>query len=176
MATLSRRPKSGFILYPKDADKRIVDGSARYRTKCDVLVGPCACGAVHQEDDEWVQDLLHDYNHTLAPFILHWEFDGRVLMPRYWRKPRFHDSCDTLQGRCRCGTVHNCTEAWIIRLLSIHNTIIDNSPIPQSAGVSEDEEFTNIEVEGTFPDCNCDSCQQRRREAGGRRILDRREI
>lgn len=29
---------------------------------CDMLRGPCACGAWHDEDEEWVQRALEHYN------------------------------------------------------------------------------------------------------------------
>ena len=84
MAVLVRRPKSGFVLYPKDVDKRTVDGSARFRTKCDMLIGPCACGGVHQENDGWVLDILNDYEHTVETLVLYPNREGTVRMPRYW--------------------------------------------------------------------------------------------
>lgn len=35
-------------------------------TECDMLVGPCACGAWHSEDEEWVQQLLLEHNARIA--------------------------------------------------------------------------------------------------------------
>lgn len=127
MKTLKRRPDSGFVKYPKDFDKRIIEGTARYRTKCDMLVGPCACGGVHQENECWVSDMLADYDCEIEPLTLMAK-NGRVRIPRYWNKSVSHSRCDTLVGRCACGRTHNGTEDWIMQMLSDHNTVIEGIP------------------------------------------------
>ena len=168
MTILNRRPKSGFVLYPKQVEKRVVDGTARFRTRCDVLVGPCACGGVHQEDDPWVQHLLQHGNFSIEPLVLHPQ-NGSVKIPRYWVKPRFHQSCTVLQGPCSCGATHIVGERWVQDLLMAHYAIIEGHAIIDTEPcVIEDH------VEGAFSDCNCDSCRNRIEEH--RQVLDRRSI
>lgn len=36
------------------------------REPCDMLVGPCSCGAWHTEDEPWVQDTLNRHNAEIA--------------------------------------------------------------------------------------------------------------
>jgi hypothetical protein len=120
---LHRRPNSGFVKYPNDFGKRIIDGTARFRTRCDMLVGPCACGLTHQENDDFVKDLLCDYDAIIETINLV-AVDGRVLIPRYWHKPGLHRYCDTLVGSCACGSTHKATEAWVIELLATHGAKI----------------------------------------------------
>lgn len=61
MATLLHRTgsKGQFVLYPADFSPQWRDPvNRRYQTKCDMLVGPCACGRRHCADDEDVMDNL----------------------------------------------------------------------------------------------------------------------
>jgi len=169
MAVLNRRPKSGFVLYPKQAEKRIIDGTARFRTRCDVLVGPCACGAVHQEDDPWVQSLLRDNNYSIEPFVLH-SINGSVKIPRYWVKPQHHQRCNILHGPCSCGSRHTVNERWVQDLLMAHHAIVENIHC-ESDIIDTDPHF--MEDEGI--NCNCDSCRRRHSE-NPRKILNIKDI
>lgn len=122
---LKRRPNSGFVAYPLHFEKRMVDGTARYRTRCDMLVGPCACGHVHQEDDEFVHDLLQYYGVTIETLNLTVK-DGKVYIPRYWIKAVNHENCDVLSGPCKCGNTHKANEWWVVELLAAHGAKILN--------------------------------------------------
>lgn len=164
MKTLQRRPKSGFVLYPKKIKDRIIEGTARFRTRCDMLVGPCACGNVHQEYDNWVQEFLEYHNFTIEPFVIYPEDDGTVKIPRYWIKPLHRQSCTVLKGHCACGHTHTLNVVGIRKLLEQHNTVIFGY-----------EHLAENIVEET-PVCPCSFCQElgRRREVSRR--LDRRNI
>jgi hypothetical protein len=125
MKTLKRRQHSGFVKYPNDFEKRIVDGTARFRTRCDMLVGPCACGGVHQEHDSWVRGLLEEYAVDIEPFELKPDENGFVKIPRYWIKPNSHLDCTMLIGPCRCGRVHSMGEDWVILLVQAHKAKLE---------------------------------------------------
>ncbi len=125
MKTLKRRASSGFVKFPTEFSKRTVDGCARFRTRCDMLVGPCACGHVHQESDDWVQDLLERNGVEIDSLELS-PTDGIVYMPRYWNKSNGHRECTVLSGRCACGKIHTANERWVVNLLSEHNARIIN--------------------------------------------------
>jgi hypothetical protein len=181
MAVLTRRPKSGFVLYPKDATQRTVDGTARFRTHCDVLVGPCACGNVHQENDGWVQEILEDCGHSLETLVLIPNSAGEIKMPRYWVKPPDHTGCDMLHGRCRCGKIHRANEAWVVNLLAEHQACLKKCPAALEAIVPE----PTVESTHNDPDvpagCDCDACRaqaqrQHRTRRTTRTSLNRRDI
>jgi hypothetical protein len=168
---LKRRASSGFVKYPKAFPKRIIDGSARYRTKCDMLVGPCSCGGVHQENDGWVQRLLRTHSATIDQLALAPEENGRIAMPKYWTKIRNHGNCDTLIGRCACGEVHTIEEEWVHQLLAAHGAHLIGYEVPerfknmdlQPARESLEEFLSRLEaVNGAQEGCNCDNCRQRR--------------
>jgi hypothetical protein len=157
---LQRRKASGFVKYPKDFAKRIVDGTARFRTRCDVLVGPCACGGVHQESDEWVQDLLDNHDAKFELLVLAPDDSGLIHLPRYWIKPRRHENCTVLSGKCACGAEHKANESWVRALLSSHEATIVGCPeadldlIPdQEISVQDDQ------LEGVSPGCPCEHCE-----------------
>lgn len=118
MTVLKRRPDSGFVNFPKEFDKRILDGSARFRTKCDMLIGPCSCGSVHRERDEFTRSVLSHYRMTIEPLVLT-VVDGTLPIPRYWDTGR-HDDCDVLVGDCSCGQKHTGHETWVLELLAAH--------------------------------------------------------
>jgi hypothetical protein len=160
-----KRRISGFVKYPSDFEKRTIDGLTRYRTKCDMLVGPCACGWVHQENEEWVQELLAKYNATIEPFILLPD-NGSILIPRYWSKPENHCECTHLRGECACGHEHKANEHWVVKLLQKHNTTIicEEAALPI---VNEEHEYdTNTPIlddsGGAIVGCNCSECQRTR--------------
>ena len=119
MKTLKRRASSGFVKYPSDFSKRTVDGCARFRTRCDMLVGPCSCGNVHQETDDWVQELLERNDAEIDHLEIRSK-DGVVYMPRYWDKPEGHATCNVLSGPCACGGVHTANERWVYDLIQQH--------------------------------------------------------
>ena len=54
--------KGQFVRYPSKWGHRMVHtGKRRFDTSCDLLVGICACGERHVEDEGWIQDLLQQY-------------------------------------------------------------------------------------------------------------------
>lgn len=172
MRELKRRPKSGFVLYPKEAENRIIEGTARFRTRCDMLVGPCACGNVHQENDRWVQELLEYHNLTIEPLVLYPEEDGTVRIPRYWLKPTHRQTCTVLKGHCACGCTHTLNVDGIRRLLEQHNTVIFGYELPSN----HSQESVHQEEA-----CTCLGCRELNNRLSGRRRevprrLDRRNI
>jgi hypothetical protein len=55
--------KGQFVKYPKKWGRRMVHtGQRRFDTGCDLIVGVCACGVRHTEEDDWVRDSLRRYN------------------------------------------------------------------------------------------------------------------
>lgn len=140
--TLLRRPKSGFVVYPKYIPKRMVDGRARFMTKCDMLVGPCACGYTHNEYDGWVRETLQYQNLRFEPLILWGEKQQRgmvVEIPAYWKECRNwqRSRCDVLVGQCTCGHIHSIQENWVKEQLNRHGAVILNLPQLEGADVSE---------------------------------------
>jgi hypothetical protein len=178
MKILKRRRSSGFVKYPKDFDKRIIDGTARFRTKCDMLVGPCACGGVHQEHDDWVKGMLTDNDAAIEALLLAPEENGTVLIPRYWLKPRGHERCTVLSGRCACGRRHTANERWVIDMLLQHGakiagcTELDHPPI----GDEPNEINEYDDAGGATVGCPCETCQHRRQHARFGQRLDRSHI
>ncbi len=155
---LKRRPKSGFVLYPKDAEKRTIDGTARFRTRCDVIVGPCACGGVHQESDNWVKNTLAENELELEPLVLQ-PIDGVVFIPRYWGRSLHREACTTLHGRCACGGQHAANERWVRDLLEAHNAVIADCPEASLPTVGEPDRGADEEVRGTNG-CDCPACRR----------------
>jgi hypothetical protein len=150
---LHRRPASGFVKYPNDFGKRIIDGTARFRTRCDMLVGPCACGHTHQEGDSFVKELLCDYDAEIETINLV-AIDGKVFMPRYWKKPEFHECCNTLVGDCSCGKTHKVNERWIVELLKAHGAKI--------LGCETNEPIIEEKLPPPYPEsnvCGCSECR-----------------
>jgi hypothetical protein len=92
-----------------------------------MLVGPCACGGVHQETDGFVQDLLHYHGATIETINLQVK-DGKVYIPRYWLKVTHHENCDVLSGVCKCGETHTANEWWVVELLTAHGATILDCP------------------------------------------------
>ncbi|MFA5344715.1 MAG: hypothetical protein WC315_00335 [Candidatus Omnitrophota bacterium] len=178
MKILKRRLSSGFVKYPKDFDRRIIDGTARFRTKCDMLVGPCACGGVHQEHDDWVQQLLGDNDAVIEPLMLAPEESGIILIPRYWLRPRGHERCTVLSGRCACGRNHTANERWVVDLLASHGAKligckeVDLPPVGDVA--NEINEYDD--AGGATIGCPCENCQHRRQNARFGRRLNRSQI
>jgi len=138
--TLLRRPKSGFVVYPKYIPKRMVDGRARFMTKCDMMVGPCACGYTHQEHEGWVRETLQYQNLRFDPLILWGEKQQRgmvVEIPGYWKQGWNWNRtrCDVLVGKCACGRTHSIQESWVRSLLQMHVAVILNLPQSEDADV-----------------------------------------
>lgn len=53
--------KGQFVLWPKEWGKRFYGPrNRRYQTACDMLVGQCACGRYHSEQDEDTENWLND--------------------------------------------------------------------------------------------------------------------
>jgi hypothetical protein len=143
---LTRRPKSGFVNYPSFFQKRMVDGRARFMTKCDMLIGPCSCGYTHDEDDGWVREFLGMYNCRIETLIL-WgtELGSRgmvVEIPGYWKQASSYrerrNNCDVLVGKCVCGETHSPHEGWVLRLLQIHQAVILNMPAVEAPTTSSE--------------------------------------
>ncbi|GMU26199.1 MAG: hypothetical protein AMXMBFR16_11040 [Candidatus Uhrbacteria bacterium] len=174
--TLNRRPATGFVNYPKDWSKRVVEGTARFRTKCDMLIGPCSCGHVHQEHDGWVREYLENYGCDIQTLGIAPEDDGTYRIPRYWQRPRGHEDCNVLVGPCRCGRTHNAREVWVRQSLSDHySTLVGctDLTLPVSGNVEHE-----TDDEGG---CTCDDCRRARRLTLSRsrynnNTLDRRTI
>jgi hypothetical protein len=133
---LTRRPKSGFVNYPPFFQKRMVEGRARFMTKCDMLIGPCSCGYTHDEAEGWVREFLDMYNCRVETLIL-WgaELGSRgmvVEIPGYWKQAASYrdgrSTCDVLVGKCVCGETHGPHNGWVLRLLRMHQSVILNMP------------------------------------------------
>lgn len=160
MTILQRRSKSGFIPYPKAAEKRVIDGSARFRTKCDMLVGPCACGGVHQENDRWVYALLDDYDLNLETLNLQPDKNGMIFIPRYWIKTPCREDCSSLHGTCSCGKYHYANERWVRDMLEAHNTYISGCPEASLPTIGEPDS----QEEMASGECGCGICCRHRRQ------------
>jgi hypothetical protein len=48
--------QSGLLPYPQDWPKRY----NACNEACDMLLGPCACGAYHNEEEDWVKKALEE--------------------------------------------------------------------------------------------------------------------
>lgn len=113
---LVRRPGSGFVRYPKQCPLRMGGEGSTFRTHCDMLVGPCACGETHEEHDGWVRSLLGQFNLKIETLFLT-PRKGVVRIPKYWKNC---GGCDTLVGPCACGRTHKADEEWVRDLLNLH--------------------------------------------------------
>ncbi len=58
--TLFKLP-SGFIPYPETWEKHYNSNEP-----CDMLIGPCTCGAFHRDDEEWVQTKLIEHQAVIV--------------------------------------------------------------------------------------------------------------
>lgn len=120
MKTLTRN-HAGFVQYPSDLPPRTLDGSARFRTKCDMLVGPCSCGDIHQEWDIHTKRLCRTEGTKIETMTLIASEDGSVHIPRYWLHiNNDHYNCDVFSGECACGQTHTANELWIKETLDDH--------------------------------------------------------
>lgn len=55
--------KGQFVKYPAKWQRRMAHtGKRRFDTNCDLIIGICACGERHYETDNWVKDMLNQYN------------------------------------------------------------------------------------------------------------------
>jgi len=157
---LHRRSASGFVQYPKEFGNRLIDGTARFRTKCDMLVGPCSCGAVHQENDAFVQQMLEAYNASIEQINLIVSDDGKVYIPRYWAKSFRHELCNVLSGICNCGVTHTANENWVIKLLELHSAKILGcleTDLP-SRRSRIGKQILDEPIEPYHGDCQCADC------------------
>ena len=59
--------RSGMVPWPADWTFRRFNGS----TPCDMLVGPCACGATHNENEDWVRDVLAAHDTIIVEAIMY---------------------------------------------------------------------------------------------------------
>jgi len=54
--------KGQFVKWPSDWDKRMAHtGKRRFDTYCDLIVGMCACGDRHSQDEDWLDAMLKQY-------------------------------------------------------------------------------------------------------------------
>lgn len=115
------RNHAGFVLYPSTLPAHTVDGSSRFRTKCDMLVGPCSCGDIHQEWDIHVRRILRTTEYTKIEIMTLITTDGKVCIPRYWLHINSnHFFCDVFSGACACGQIHTANELWVKETLEDH--------------------------------------------------------
>jgi hypothetical protein len=62
-AAVLKRDENGWVPWPEDwTDYRKVDDEP-----CNMLVGPCSCGAWHCESEDWVQEKLRQHNVAIEP-------------------------------------------------------------------------------------------------------------
>ena len=54
-----KRAASGMVPWPEEWTDRHYNAC---NEPCDMLVGPCACGAWHSEDEDWVRAALEKHN------------------------------------------------------------------------------------------------------------------
>lgn len=55
--------KGQFVKYPAKWQRRMQHtGKRRFDTHCDLLIGICACGERHSEDESWIRDMLRHQN------------------------------------------------------------------------------------------------------------------
>ncbi len=122
---LKRRKPSGFVLWPKSWSPRILNGRARFQTKCDMLIGPCSCGFIHRENDCDTQEVLERLDCEIELQVLRHQ-DGDVKIPKYWNMVVYpgRQRCTHLVGECMCGENHKVTDSDIVRLLREHRTSI----------------------------------------------------
>ena len=51
--------KGQFVKYPASWNRRMIHtGKRRFDTTCDLLIGLCACGERHVEEDVWIHEML----------------------------------------------------------------------------------------------------------------------
>jgi len=55
--TVLKKYPSGFLPWPEEWADYHFNG----KDPCDMLIGPCSCGAWHQESDQWVQEKLIEH-------------------------------------------------------------------------------------------------------------------
>lgn len=60
--------KGQFVKYPSNWRPQMRHtGKRRFDTYCDLIVGHCACGDRHTEEDDWVIDQLNHNNQQIEP-------------------------------------------------------------------------------------------------------------
>ena len=59
---LFKHSESGMVPWPEEWEDRHYNGVHGCGEPCDMLVGPCACGAFHLETEEWVVEVLLAHN------------------------------------------------------------------------------------------------------------------
>lgn len=81
MNILYKHPRSGMVPWPDGWDGENHNGT---HEPCDMLIGPCSCGAWHHEREYWVERALHVHNAIILE---------RPGMPLYC--PKCHTQLDT---------------------------------------------------------------------------------
>lgn len=62
--------KGQFVKYPSDWRPRMQHtGKRRFDTYCDLIMGHCACGDYHSEENEWVRDMLESNNSRIEDHV-----------------------------------------------------------------------------------------------------------
>jgi hypothetical protein len=56
------RDDNGLVAWPDDWTLRCYNACSE---PCDMLIGPCSCGAWHIEDEHWVQEVLRIHHATI---------------------------------------------------------------------------------------------------------------
>ena len=125
LTILKRRKCSGFVQWPPQCGRRILNGNATFQTPCDMLVGPCSCGHTHRETSSYVLEVLEDYGMELEIMELYPK-GGGVRIPKYWEAihNQYNKRCSHLVGKCMCGETHTGKEQRIKRILKQHFTVI----------------------------------------------------
>jgi len=60
--------KGQFVKYPLKWARRMAHtGKRRYDTNCDLLIGICACGDRHTGEENWIEEMLIQYNACIEP-------------------------------------------------------------------------------------------------------------
>ncbi len=60
--------KGQFVKWPSDWQGRMAHtGKRRFDTYCDLIVGMCACGNRHREGEEWLNEMLMQYDCCIEP-------------------------------------------------------------------------------------------------------------
>jgi len=69
VTTLKRFGHKGqFVEYPAEWQTRMIHtGKRRFDTHCDLIIGMCACGERHTEDEGWVQEMLQHCDARIEP-------------------------------------------------------------------------------------------------------------
>jgi hypothetical protein len=100
MLKLYKDPKSGMIPWPAEW-AAYIHYNGGTNVPCDMLIGPCACGAWHTETEDWVQEYLAKYKAIIIgtdKLDDYPEFDYETILERYNVKVAWWDQSVDLAG------------------------------------------------------------------------------